>query len=209
MIELNEYLSTIPEEDRIIYSVVFNAKDYDINNSKFQKCYEIASNLQTIKTYDIVDIVNILEVVPADYVDIILDIASVLKPKKHNHFKAVKLLLRQRYAERFKVLVKNGDESKLVATGKTAIADYENFKERVFTILERGEIISYLKYDFFELAGRYKGSSKLKRVLNDINKPLRFSKYAKMEKIKNNIYFPLMDNILLKVKNLNTVTSEV
>lgn len=202
MIELNEYLLTIQEEDRIIYSVVFNAKDYVDNNKMFKNCYKVAQNLQKIQTYEIVDVVNALEIVPTEYVDIILDIATNLKPKKKNHYKAVKILLKQRYTERFKAIVNNGNEKNLVSTNKKVVNSYLTLKERVFSIEERGDIIETLKYDYFELSGKYKGKAKYKKVLNDIYWPLRHTKFTKLSMIKDKIFDAMIEKVLLDLESL-------
>jgi len=200
MIELKDFINELDYIDQYIYKGIFYNKDYEKDNHKFKLCYQVAENLKYIDTIKMIEATNILKILPALYVEIILDIATKLKPKNKAYYKKIKQALTQIYVKRFKDLLEKDEIDLLFCKKPKHRKKYLNLQERVIDVAERIDIILALDYDALELSGKYKGEDKTKIVLSDLYKLLMYSTYKKLEDLKEKTFEPAVNMIL---ENLN------
>ena len=203
MVELKEFLNELSYIDKFVYSAVFYDKDYEKDNAKFKLFYKVADNLTLINTPKMYIATDLLKILPAAYVDIILDIAAKLKPANKDYYKQIKLMLIDEYVARFKKIVKDDDVGLFTCETEKYKKKLLNLEERVMDLSERIDIILTLDYDVLELTGRYKGTHKSKKVLNDLCKQLMHTRYKKLEDLKDQICEPAVNKILTNLEKVD------
>ena len=203
MVELKDFLKDLNYIDKYVYDAVFYNKDYEKDNAKFKLFYKVAENLTLMNTPKMYIATDLLKIMPAAYVDIILDIASKLQPINKDYYIQMKYMLIDFYVARFKKIVKDGDVGLFTCETKRCEKKILNLEERVMDLSERIDIILTLDYDVLELTGKYKGTNKSKKVLNDLCKQLMHTRYKKLEDLKDQVCEPAVNKILINLKKVD------
>ena len=115
--DLKDFIKELDYIDQYVYNGVFYNRDYAKDNHKFQLCCKVAENLTVINSIKMIKSIELLKILPADYVDIILDIATKLKPSNKDYYNAIKQSLIGIYVTRLNELVEK-DEVDLLTCEK-------------------------------------------------------------------------------------------
>ena len=207
--DLKDFIKELDYIDQYVYNGVFYNRDYAKDNHKFQLCYKVAENLTVINSIKMIKSIELLKILPADYVDIILDIATKLNPSNKDYYNAIKQSLIGIYVTRLNELVEKDEVDLLTCEKQKHRKKYLNLQERVMTLAERIDIIFALEYDALELAGKYQGTNKTKIVLNDLCKQLMHSRYKKLQELKDEIFEPAVNMVLENLIKVDEIWSDI
>lgn len=201
--ELREYIKNLNEFETMCINSAFNDKNYEKANHKFQQCYKIANNLTKITTPKMYRTVIEFEVLPAQYAEAILDIATKLKPVNKAHYDMLKKYLVQIYILRLKKLVKADNVDLLLCTKEKHLKMYNDLKVRVIDYTEILDIIYGLGLESEEFNQGYKGNSKIKLAINKVYQFLYNGKSKKLEKIKEKTFHDITESIYVNLEALD------
>ncbi len=201
--ELKEYIKNLNEFETICINSAFNDKSYEKANHKFQQCYKIANNLTKITTPKMYRAVIEFEVLPAQYSEAILDIATKLKPKNKDHYDKLKEYLVQIYILRFNKLVKADNVDLLLCTKEKHLKMYNDLKVRVIDYTEILDIIYGLGLNIDDFKNGYFGNNKTKQAINKVYQFLYKGRSKKLEKIKERTFDDITEAIFETLEDLD------
>jgi len=182
---------------------VFNDRNYEKANHKFQQCYKIAENLKIIPSPKIIRAVEELQPLSAKYVDVIIIIAKKIKPKNARAYDMLKNNLVEKYILRLERLINANKFELLFCENAKHVKIYKKFNVRVMDSSEILDIIYGLSYDIDDFRNGYKGKHKTKMAINKLYQFLMNGNVRKLEKIKEETFDDITNKIIENLENLD------